>query len=78
MGKSFFTLVKMQLSVCVQGNATIKKARFFAVTGCYIRVHYQISLLILTKFEQTNEFLFPLKSWENHGFSDHFKGIQVN
>ena len=38
------------------------------------RDRLQISLLILSEFEQINKLLFPLKSSENHSFSDDLKG----
>ena len=42
-----------------------------------IRDRRQISFLILSKFKQINQFLFPLKS-ENHGVPDDFREAEVN
>ena len=38
-----------------------------------VRDRLQGLLLILSKFKQTNYLLFPLKSSENHTFSDDFR-----
>ena len=37
-----------------------------------LKDYLQISLLILSQFEQINELLFPLKSSDNRRFSDDF------